>query len=141
MAQFLDFFHHHLGLFAAFAAVVALLIANEVHGLLSAGRRLSALDAVRLINDRGAVIVDVRSPADYKKGHLLGAINIPAAKLAERAGELGKDKQRPVLVYCGLGGTAMEAAKTLRRLGFAEVYPLRGGLNHWVSSNLPVTAK
>jgi rhodanese-related sulfurtransferase len=46
-----------------------------------------------------------------------------------------------VLVYCALGGTASEAAAKLRKLGFTEVYPLRGGLNGWMNSNLPVTAK
>jgi rhodanese-related sulfurtransferase len=87
------------------------------------------------------VIVDLRPVADFKKGHLLNAINVPLAKLEERAGDLGKDKNRPVLVYCALGGTSGEAAARLRKLGFAEAYPIRGGLNAWMQSNLPVTAK
>ena len=141
MQQFIEFFGNNIPLFAAFAVVLALIVANEVHGTITGGKRLSAMEAVRMINDREPLIVDVRAAGDYKKGHLLNAINIPAAKLEDRVSELGKDKARPVLVYCTLGGSANEAVIKLRKLGFSEVYPIRGGLNAWLQSNLPVTAK
>ena len=141
MQQFLQFFQHHPFLFSALGAVLVLFIANEIHGAISGGKRLGPMEAVRLINDREALVVDVRPAADYKKSHLLNAVNLPLAKLEERAGELGKDKSKPVLVYCALGSTAGEAAGKLRKLGYSEVYPLRGGLNGWLGSNLPVTAK
>lgn len=141
MQQFIEFFGNNLALFAALGIVIALLIANEVHGSITGGKRLSALEAVRMINDREPVIVDLRPVADFKKGHLLNAINLPAAKLEEKLSELGKDKARPVILYCALGGSSGEAAAKLRKLGFAEAYPLSGGLNGWLQSNLPVTAK
>lgn len=141
MQQYLEFFNNHIGLFAALFGVIGLIIANEVHGNLTGGKRLSAPEAVRLINDREPVILDVRGPADFKRGHLQNAINVPLAKLGDRVSEFGKDKSRPVLVYCALGGSSVEAATRLKKLGFAEAYPLRGGINNWTSSNLPVTAK
>jgi rhodanese-related sulfurtransferase len=141
MQQFIEFFGNHLVLFAAFGTVLLLIVANEVHGNVTGGKRVGPLEAVRMINDREPVIVDLRPAADFKKGHLLNAINVPLAKLEERVGDLGKDKTRPVLLYCALGGTSGEAAARLRKLGFAEAYPLRGGLNAWMQSNLPVTAK
>lgn len=141
MAQFLQFFYHHMLLFSAVGVALALFIANELYGIFSAGPRLSAPQAVRLINDREALVLDIRSAADFKKSHLLGALNIPAAKLKERASELAKYKERPVIVYCSMGSTSPEAAKTLRTLGHSEVHPLRGGINGWINSNLPVTAK
>lgn len=141
MQQYLEFIANHPGLFAALAGVVTLLIANEVHGSLTGGKRLSAPEAVRLINDREPLILDVRAPGDFKRSHLLHAVNVPLAKLEERAAELSKDKTRPVLVYDALGGSAAEAAARLRKLGFSEAYPLRGGLNGWLGANLPVTAK
>ena len=141
MPQLLEFVQHHVYLFAAFGALLLLFIANEIHGTVSGGKRLGPLDAVRLINDRDALVVDLRPAADFKKGHLLNALNLPVAKLEERATELGKDKSKPVLLYCALGGVAGEAAAKLRKLGYSEVYPLRGGINNWLGSNLPVTAK
>lgn len=141
MEQFLAFFHNHLPLFVAFAVLLLLLTVNEVHGNLTGGKRMGALEAVRLINDRDPIILDVRPVADYKRGHLLNAVNLPITKLDERLGEIGKDKSKPVLVYCTLGGSSLTAAEKLRKNGYTEVYPLRGGINGWLSSNLPVTTK
>jgi rhodanese-related sulfurtransferase len=139
METYIAFAQNHVALFAALGVAVLLFIANEVHGNVFGGRRLSVAEAVRLINDREPLIIDVRPAADYKRGHLLNAVNIPAAKLRERINE--RDRSRPVLVYCALGGTAAEAAAELRRQGFTEAYPLRGGINDWLAANLPVTTK
>lgn len=139
--QLLPFVQAHPLLFIALALASAALIANEVHGSVTGGKRLGALEAVRLINDRDALIVDVRPNADFKKGHLLNAVNIPLAKFGERAAEIGKDKSRPVLVYCALGSSQVEAAARLRALGHAEVYQLKGGMNGWLTASLPVTTK
>jgi rhodanese-related sulfurtransferase len=141
MPQLLEFFHNHLPLFAALAVVLLLLIINEITGTLTGEKRLGALDAVRLINDRDALIVDLRPVTEFKRGHLLNALNLPFAKLDEHATELGKDKARPLLLYCALGSVAAQAAAKLKKLGHAEVYPLKGGLNAWTGANLPVTVK
>lgn len=141
MDQLIEFFGNHVGLFAALAVVVVLIVANEVHGALTGGKRLSVPEAVRLINDRDPIILDVRTPADFRKGHLLHAQNAPLMKLDEHVGTLGRDRNRPVLVYCAMGGSSVSAAERLRKQGFAEVYPLRGGLNAWLGANLPVTTK
>jgi rhodanese-related sulfurtransferase len=141
MPQLLEFLQNHPVLFAALGAVLALLILNEVAGSLMGEKRLGVLEAVRLINDRDAVIVDLRPAPEYKRGHLLNALNLPFAKLDERAAEVGKDKARPVLLYCALGSTAGQAAVKLKKLGYAEVYPLRGGLNAWTGASLPTTTK
>ncbi|GAC1632690.1 MAG: rhodanese-like domain-containing protein [Nevskia sp.] len=139
--QLLTFFHAHVPLFIALALVLAVLVANELHGALTSGAKLGPMEAVRLINDREPVVVDVRAPADFKKGHLLNAMSLPIGKLEERASEISKDRSRPVIVYDALGGVGIEAALKLRKLGFSEVYPLRGGLNGWLGANLPITAK
>lgn len=141
MSQFLEFFQNHPGLFAALAAVLALLVANEVHGALTGGKRLSAVEAVRLINDRDPVILDVRAPADFKRGHLLNAVNVPLAKLESGLPAAARDKARPLLVYCALGGSSVGAAEQLKKSGWTEVYPLRGGINAWLTQNLPVTTR
>lgn len=140
-AQILEFIQHNPILFAAFGVVLLLLIANELHGHFTSGPRLSPSAAVRLINDRDALAVDVRQPSEFKRGHLLGAMNIPAAKLKERIQELNKYKERPIIVYSGMSAGAMEPAKMLRSQGFGEVYALRGGINSWTTNNLPVTIK
>lgn len=140
-AQLLDFLQHNPTLVAVFGVVLLLLIANELHGHFTSGPRLNPGAAVRLINDRDALALDVRQPAEFKRGHLLGAVNIPGAKLKDRIQELNKYKERPIIVYSGMSAGALEPVKLLRGQGFSEVYALRGGINSWTTNNLPVTVK
>lgn len=141
MDSYLQFASAHTVLMVLLAASFLAIVANEVHGNLTGGKKLSPPEAVRLINDRDARVIDVRPTADYKKAHVMGALNIPGDKLKDRLNELEKDKTKPVIVYCALGGSASESAKLLREKGFAEAFPLRGGLNAWLAANLPVTTK
>lgn len=141
MDQLVQFVGAHPILVSALAFVLVLLILNEMSGAVTGEKRLSPPEAVRLINDRGALVLDVRPPADYKRGHILNAVNVPQTKLGERLNELGKDPSRPIVVYCALGGVAAQASHQIRKAGFREVYPLKGGLNGWLSASLPVTTR
>lgn len=141
MAQLLEFLGNHPFLFAAAGVLLAALIANEVVGNLRGGQKLSANEAVRLINDRDPLIVDIRPLSDFKRGHLLNAFHAPWTKFDDYLGQIAKDKARPVLVYCALGTSSSAATDKLRKSGFSEVYGLRGGINGWQMANLPVTAK
>ena len=141
MDQLFEFFNNHLPLFAALAAVLALLSVNEIVGAYTGVRKLSPPEAVRLINDRDALVVDLRPATDYKRGHILNAVNIPAAKLGEKITEFSKSRERPIVLVCALGGQAAQGAEELRKAGYTEAYPLRGGLNNWMGASLPVTAQ
>lgn len=141
MEQFLAFAANHVLLMSAIGATILALIVNEVHGRLRGPARVSIPEAVRLINDEDAVVLDVRPAADFRKGHIHGAVNIPLAQLAERQRELGKDKSRPVIVCCAIGSAAPAAAETLRKLGWERAVVLRGGLAEWRQASLPLTTK
>ena len=141
MDQLLEFATNHIGLFAAFAAVLLALAANEVHGNLRGAQRLPATDAVRMINDRDALIVDVRTAADFKKGHIINARNLPVNRIEERRQELGKPSDKPLLLYCALGSVAPTVTDKLKAMGYQQVYVLKGGINAWQAAGLPVTTK
>ena len=141
MDLLLHFVSLHPVLFSALGVAFLLLILNEMSGVVTGEKRLSPLEAVRLINDRHALVLDVRAPSDFKKGHILNALNVPQTKLGERLGELGKDTARPIVVYCALGGVSAQASHTLKKAGYTEVYPIRGGLNGWLGASLPVTTR
>ena len=102
----------------------------------SAGPSVDTLGATRLINDTGAVIVDVRPAAEFAAGHLPNARNIPLSDLEKRAGELPANK--PVLVCCASGVSSGKASALLRRNGREEVFNLAGGLQAWRQAGLPV---
>ncbi len=98
----------------------------------------STLDATRLINQKDAPMLDVREPAEFAAGHVLGARNIPLAQVEARAAELDKWKAKPVIVYCDSGSRANSAMAMLKQRGFAEVYNLSGGYPAWQQAGLPV---
>lgn len=93
------------------------------------GRRSEAdYTAISAALGRGAPLLDVRSAAEFQRGHLPRATNIPAHELAHRLGELGEGQ--PVVVYCASGARSRSAAGTLRARGFAEVLDLGPMRNH-----------
>lgn len=113
----------------------AMLVWPLVRGKAS-GPTLSTLQATQLINSRNPQVVDLRNAEDFAKGSLPNARNIPAAKVAERVGELKKDK--PVLLVCATGSSAGRTAALLRSQGYGDVYVLGGGLAAWREAGLPV---
>lgn len=92
------------------------------------GKRISGAEARRLV-ERGAVLLDVRSPGEFAGGHIEGAINLPVQELHARLGEVG-ERTRAVVVYCRSGVRSASASATLRRAGFAAVHDL-GGIGNW----------
>lgn len=100
------------------------------------GVSLDTLAATRLINDTGAVVLDIRTSAEYAGGHLPNARNIPLAELEKRVGEIKGNK--PVLICCASGARSGRALAVLEKAGRTEVYNLDGGLQAWSQAGLPV---
>lgn len=88
--------------------------------------------AWKMIND-GALLVDVRSPGEFKDGHLSGAKLIPVGEVASRIAEFGDDKDRQIVVYCKRGARAAKAESVLRENGFTNVFN-GGGYSDLVAS-------
>ncbi len=103
------------------------------------GARLSTLQATQMINQRDAVIIDIRDQAEYSRGHIVNARSYPSKVLDERRVELEKLKNAPVIVSCDTGQRAGPAADKLRTFGLADVFVLQGGINAWRDAGLPVT--
>jgi rhodanese-related sulfurtransferase len=104
-----------------------------------AGATVGTLQATRMINDQGAIIVDVRPNADYAAGHLPNARNIPADDIAKRASDLPAGK--PLIVVCASGNRAGRAASALRAAGRQDVFCLEGGVAGWQQAVLPLVKK
>ena len=86
-------------------------------------------------------IVDVRTPEEFEKGHLVNAKNIDWNNDNFDSEIAHLDKSKPVLVYCLSGGRSSAAADKMRNDGFKEVYELKGGIMKWRAANLPETTK
>jgi len=106
--------------------------------------RGGALDVVSQIDPAGLAaitkngrprIVDVRSPEEWRKGHLPGAVHIPLAALPSRLSEL--DGSTPIVLHCQGGGRSSIAAGFLQANGLSNVSNLDGGYSAWVKQGLP----
>ena len=103
-----------------------------------AGGGLSPSDATRLVNDKNAVLLDVRAADEFGSGHIVGAKNLPLDELTARAGEVHKSKTHPVIVVCGTGRRAAKAAAQLKTAGYTDVAVLDGGITAWHAAGLPL---
>ncbi len=114
----------------------AMLLWPVVQGGVGAG--LNTMAAVQLINRQKALVIDVCEPAEFAAGHVAGARNVPLGELSSRLGDVARDKSQPLLMVCSGGPRAGRAAAAARKLGYAEVKVLAGGLRAWKEANLPV---
>ena len=78
-----------------------------------------------------AVIIDVRTPAEFKQNAIKGAINIDAmsSNFAQKISEL--DTSKTYFVYCRSGNRSGSACKLMGNAGFESLYNLSGGLMRW----------
>lgn len=102
-----------------------------------AGLQLNSNEATRMINSDKAVIVDLRESKDFSSGHIVDAVNIPFAKLSDRAVELEKHKTKTLILVDKMGQHTGAGVKTLTALGY-DCARLQGGMMEWQNQNLPL---
>lgn len=81
---------------------------------------LSMQDIYDLVHRDGAILLDVRTEDEFRKGKVNNSINIPIDELPSRVSELPKD--RPIIVYCASGGRSSMAHSLLKERGFEKVH-------------------
>ena len=100
-------------------------------------RTITPLEAKRLIEIRkDLLLVDVRSPDEFRGGSLPGAHLIPFWDFTRGRYDLPKDK--PILLICAVGGRSLACGQMLAAKGYREVYNLKGGLDAWVEQRVPL---
>ena len=88
-------------------------------------------------------LIDVRTPAEYRAGHVAGARSIPLdelspEKLRYQLGDTGVGNETPLYLTCHAGIRAQQAAERLKQAGFENVYLLEGGTEAWMKTGLPI---
>ncbi|HSD40837.1 MAG TPA: rhodanese-like domain-containing protein [Burkholderiales bacterium] len=101
------------------------------------GPSVGTLEATMLINQKDAVVIDVREPGEFAQSHILNARNVPLGELEARIRDLERFKEKPVIVSCATGNRSGSAASILRKHGFANVVNLAGGIAAWQQAGLP----
>ena len=99
---------------------IAGMVIWKVRGMRRSPEQLATIQAAI---DDGAVLLDVRSAAEFDAGHLPGAQNVPVGRIGGAVAEL-KQCRRPVVVYCASGTRSGMAVRMLRSGGVAVVLDL-----------------
>ncbi len=82
----------------------------------------------------GALVIDVREPAEWDAGHVVGAVHLPLGHLATRIDEVAPRRDAPVLVYCAVGARSARAASTMVELGYTRVSNLQAPITGWAAA-------
>jgi len=101
-------------------------------------RRIGIEEYEKLRTNTNAVVLDVRSKAEFEKGRIPGAINIDinSTRFPEAVGVL--DKSKPYLVNCAVGMRSAKACKKMETLGFTNLFDLAPGFDGWKKAGKPV---
>jgi rhodanese-related sulfurtransferase len=133
-----SFVQNNWMLILVFVASGAMLVWPYVHRRLGPAKEIGTLELTRLLNDKNTLLLDVRETKEYEGGRLPNAMHVPISQLASRGNELAGMTSRPVVAYCARGSRSAMAARALAKLGFKEIYSLRGGINAWRQAGLPI---
>jgi rhodanese-related sulfurtransferase len=103
------------------------------------GTRVTVPQATLLINQKKAVLVDIRDD-DFvnNSGVVPNSKRMAIKDLKEKSGTLAKSKETPLIVLCQTGARSGAAATVLKAAGYTDVFVLDGGLNAWKEAGLPV---
>lgn len=141
MEQYIEFASRHTLLTASFFILSGLLIYSFFSGRLRGYENVTPARATELINRNDAIVLDVREDNEYKDGHIVNSVHVPASYLADRIKELEKYKNKPIIAGCRSGNRSAQACSLLKKQGFEQVFNLQGGIAAWQHENLPLTKK
>ena len=101
---------------------------------------VSPTEAAQVIADdpAGLVVLDIRTPQEFNEARLADAVMVDfyAEDFAAQLETLDKDV--PYVMYCNSGNRSSDAVKTMKDLGFVEVYEIDGGIVNWYDQGLPI---
>jgi len=134
VAHLIQFATDHYILVAIFFILLALLLINEIR---RGGQSLSNGQLTALVNADKGLVIDIRTAKEYAAGHIVGAINIPQDKLANRMAELDKHKEKTLIVVDAMGQQSGSICRDLLKAGY-NAAKLSGGVSSWKADNLPL---
>lgn len=141
MEHLSEFVSNHIFLWGGLVAVLILLIKSEFEHQTGKASQLSPVNAIRVMNNEDALVLDVRESAEFSKGHIKNAKNMPFSSLKDKLKDITKYKDAAVLAYCNNGAISNKACRVLQGDGFTNVHNIAGGINSWLEAKLPVTKK
>lgn len=139
MPMAIQFAKNHTLMVAGWIGVFVATIYTFIKEATSKVKVIENAEAVRLINNEDAVVIDLRSIDEFKRGHIINSQQfVPTDIKNHNLGKLEQHKEVPVILTCATGLSSRSSAEILAKQGFSRVYSLREGIVGWNAANLPL---
>ena len=89
------------------------------------------MEQLKQMQSQGAIVCDIRSPQEYREGHLPGAILLPEYEIYRNAIKILPNKNQVIILYCGTGSRSYTSLRKLQKLGYSNVYNLYKGTENY----------
>ena len=123
------------GFFRKFIAVPSKILGHEKCGKLEYKSTREIMDINNITYEEllkktreGAILIDVRTKQEFLEKHIDGALLIPYFEIYKKIGNMVPNKVEPIIVYCQNGGRSIKAYEVLKKLGYSNIYNLKGGI-------------
>lgn len=134
-----EFIVRHWQLAAASVVMLLIIVIYEYLTSQKQAKLLSAEQAIDQINNHEAVVIDIRSAALYKQGHIIHSIRSSEADF--KLPKMQRYKDKPIILVCAKGIESNLLATKLPQQGFTRVMILAGGISAWQTAQLPLVKK
>jgi len=111
------------------------LVANAKKNIIE----ISPKEAAAKLQNRQAVIIDVRDKDEWEEEHIPKAIHLSRGTIEPDIEEKVPDPNANIICHCGGGGRSALAAESLKKMGYQNVRSMAGGLRAWKAAGLPTT--
>ena len=135
MDKFLIFLvDNYIAVLLLFFLLFALIIYESRKG----GKKIDTSEATRIINKENALVVDLRTSAEFNSGTISGAINLQPDSVDKENSLFKANESDHILLVCKLGSASSAVGGRLIKQGFENVNILSGGMQGWVQAGLPL---
>lgn len=94
----------------------------------------------KMIKQDNVILLDVRSPQEYKEKHIRGAILIPSYEINKQEIQKRlKDKEQTIIVYCLSGARSQKIIELLKKIGYTNLYHLKDGIEAYPEDDIFIT--
>ncbi|MEX0447490.1 rhodanese-like domain-containing protein [Xenorhabdus sp. SGI246] len=140
LQEIMQFISRNTVLSLVWIALLVAVIVLTVKSVFSKSKDITRAQVIHLINKEDAIVVDLRSRDDFRRGHIIGSVNLTPSEIKENnLGELEKHKKQPVIIVSANGLESKTPAENLVKAGFEQVYTLKEGIAGWTGENLPLS--
>jgi molybdopterin/thiamine biosynthesis adenylyltransferase/rhodanese-related sulfurtransferase len=104
-------------------------------------REIDARETPQAVENKEAVLIDVRSDEEWRIAHIPGAVHVPMSQVEERLPELVPDRTRPIITFCATGARSQRILPTVDALGYEDAVSMAGGIVAWRELGFPVESE